>query len=156
MGTAINAIKSHVLNRYFKGGTTSGSFNKMTAGFDALMLAGVPDSYAENRANGNGVISSALSSVGEFAVNMMLPMKVAIPLMLAPEIGALAADAYKEVQQYGRDTARIQLNRPFSNSTFVDTKQTYTMRQAGLNLARQSKYNVQQAMLGDEARMINL
>ena len=69
MGTAINAIKSHILNRYFKGGTTSGSFNTMTAGFDALMLAGVPDSYAENRANGNGVISSALSSVGEFTIN---------------------------------------------------------------------------------------
>ena len=42
---------------------------------------------------------------------------------------------------------------PFSNSTFIDTQQTYTMRQAGMNLAKQSKYNIQQAMMGDEARM---
>ena len=45
------------------------------------------------------------------------------------------------------------MQKPFANSTFVDTQQTYTMRQAGMNLARQGQYAMQQAMLGDEARM---
>ena len=49
---------------------------------------------------------------------------------------------------------RANRNIPFSNATFVDTKQAYTMRQAGMQLAQASKYNLQQAMLGNEASMM--
>ena len=46
---------------------------------------------------------------------------------------------------------RTNRHVPFANATFVDTKQAYTMRQAGMQLAEASKYNLQQSLLGNEA-----
>ena len=40
---------------------------------------------------------------------------------------------------------------PFSHSTFNDYRQAATMRQAGMQLAQNSQYNLQQALLGNEA-----
>ena len=45
---------------------------------------------------------------------------------------------------------------PFYNATFNDTQQAYTMRQAGMQLAENSKYNLQQSLMGNEAAMLHM
>ena len=56
------------------------------------------------------------------------------------------------MRQLDRD-ARNQM--PFRNYTFVDGPQIATMRQAGLALARRSKYELQQTVMGNEARYLH-
>lgn len=109
--------------------------------------------YNESREQGNGVIGSALSAAGDFAISNMVGIVPYMAMNIIPAVAEGAVDAYDAINQYGRNLDRMSTGTPFMNSTFVDTQQTYTMRQAGMNLAKQSKYNIQQAMLGDEARM---
>lgn len=109
--------------------------------------------YNDSREEGNGVISSALSAAGDFAISNMIGVVPYMAMSILPAAAEGAVDAYDAISQYGRSLDRMSMETPFINSTFVDTQQTYTMRQAGMNLAKQSKYNIQQVMLGDEARM---
>ena len=55
-----------------------------------------------------------------------------------------------------RSMNRGAINAPFSNATFVDTQQAYTMRQAGMQMAQASRYNLQQTLLGNEAQYMKL
>lgn len=109
--------------------------------------------YNDSREEGNGVISSALSAARDFAISNMIGVVPYMAMSILPAAAEGAVDAYDAISQYGRSLDRMSMETPFINSTFVDTQQTYTMRQAGMNLAKQSKYNIQQVMLGDEARM---
>ena len=109
--------------------------------------------YNDSREEGSGVIGSALSAAGDFAISNMVGVVPYMAMSVIPTVAEGAVDAYDAINQYGRSLDRMSTGTPFMNSTFVDTQQTYTMRQAGMNLAKQSKYNIQQAMLGDEARM---
>ena len=109
--------------------------------------------YNESRDNGNGVISSALLAAGNFALSNMVGMPAYMAMSLAQPLAEGTVGALDAIQSYGRNLDRESMQKPFANSTFVDTQQTYTMRQAGMNLARQGQYAMQQAMLGDEARM---
>lgn len=111
--------------------------------------------YSDSRQEGNGVLSSAALAAGSFALTNTIGFIPTMALSLAKPLSEGAVSTWDSVNQYGRALDRKSRNVPFSNATFIDTQQTYTMRQAGMNLARQSKYAVQAAMLGDEARMIN-
>ena len=43
---------------------------------------------------------------------------------------------------------------PFNNSTFNDNQRAFTMRQAGMQLAKNSQYNLQQSLMGNEANYL--
>ena len=83
----------------------------------------------------------------------MVGMPAYLAMSLAQPLAEGTVGALDAIQSYGRNLDRESMQKPFANSTFVDTQQTYTMRQAGMNLAKQGQYAMQQAMLGDEARM---
>ena len=144
MGVTSEIVKKAAKN---KTGTMGTLFNV------GLGLYFAADTYSEARESGAGVIRSALSAAGDFALSNMMGWKSYLAMSALPGLGSTLVDAYDAVNAYGRNLDRATNGTPFSNSTFIDTQQTYTMRQAGMNLARQSKYNIQQAMLGDEARM---
>lgn len=44
---------------------------------------------------------------------------------------------------------------PFLGNVFYDNKQLYTMRQAGLAMIEQAKYNTENYMLGNEAQFLH-
>lgn len=131
-----------------------GKFNKMaTAGTLANAYFGISE-YGDKRAEGNGVIASGLSAAGDFALGQLsMPLMVAKDLV--PAIAGGAVDGYYALDQYSRSLQRQNRNTPFQNATFVDSQQTYTMRQAGMNLARQGQYAAQQTTMGNEAASIN-
>ena len=110
--------------------------------------------YNDKRAEGNGVLASGLSAAGDMALGSL-----SMPLMLAKDFVPAAAsglvDGYYGLQQYSRGLQRQNRNTPCQNATFVDSQQTYTMRQAGMNLARQGQYAAQQTTMGNEAASIN-
>lgn len=143
--SATSTIARKVMNN--KGKVTGNLFN---IGLGVYFSA---DTYSEARESGASPVGAALSAVGDFALSNMLGWKSYLAMNLLPSAGSLAVDLYDGINAYGRNLDRMGNALPFSNSTFIDTQQTYTMRQAGMNLAKQSKYNIQQAMMGDEARM---
>ena len=107
--------------------------------------------YKQAREEGHGVIGSAGRAVASYATAEV----VGIPGMLA--FGALKAapvaitKGIEGISKLERSMTKQNRRIPFANSNFVDNQQAYTMRQAGMQLAANSQYNLQQALLGNEA-----
>lgn len=90
---------------------------------------------------GMGIVTGTLATLGVEA------------LKAAPAAGV---SLYESLSQQQRQMEKIERQQgPFRNYTFVDGPQIYNMRQAGLALAAQSKYKLQQTMLGNEARYMH-
>ena len=113
------------------------------------------DGYNTARQEGNGVVSSAVSGLAEAALPLLMGGWGYAAYVAATELPALTVNALEAYSQYGRNLARQSKQTPFMNAKFNETQQTYTMRQAGMQLAQRSKYNLQQSMLGDEARYMH-
>lgn len=116
------------------------------------------DEYKRARQNGHGVVMSAGAALGDFAIGEMLGIGGMIGLGAAQAVPSLAASAYRGVNKMARQMSRQRYGNmvPFYNSTFQDTQQAYTMRQAGMQLAENSKYNLQQSLMGNEAAMLHM
>lgn len=108
--------------------------------------------YQEKREEGNGI----LSSVAHGAMDTVLPLTMGVwPYMALQVASGLPSMAMAGVETYGRykrQLGNLQRNHAFQTANFSDTEQAFTMRQAGMNIAKRSKYNIQQAMLGNEAK----
>lgn len=130
-----------------------GQFSAFKTGGTAFTAYSGISEYDESRQAGNGVIRSGLAAAGDLALGFLAP-ELMIAKDLVPALAEGAVDAYYKIGQYGRSLQRQNKNTPFQNATFVDSQQTYTMRQAGMNLARQGQYAAQQTTMGNEASSI--
>lgn len=111
--------------------------------------------YKESLEKGDSKLTAGAKAVGEGVLSNMLGMKY-LGLQAAIATPKLAVDATMAIQQNTRKMNRQGRNVPFQNATFVDSQQAYTMRQTGMQLAQASKYNLQHAMLGNEASYLHL
>lgn len=128
--------------------------HKMTAANVGFGIWAGSDAYQEAKQEGAGTIGAVASGVAEGA----LPMLLSFPGYLAYEAiangGEYAMQGATALSAYRRNMARSMSNRGFVNAHFDDTQQAFTMRQAGMAIAERSKYNTQQAMMGNEARFM--
>lgn len=108
-------------------------------------------SYDDAREEGHGVISSLASAGTDLALSASMGWIPYMAVTGAPALVRTGVDLAYSAAQFTRDVQRDSLNVPFASSTFIDSPQVQTMRQAGLALARQSKMKTQEAMLGNEA-----
>ena len=111
--------------------------------------------YSESRKEGNGVISSAVGAAGNFTLGMLLNPWVYMGATMLPGLAGVGVDAVNGLSAYSRRLQKQRRNLPFSQATFVDSQQTYTMRQAGMNLARQGQYAAAQSTMGNEAASVS-
>jgi len=122
--------------------------NKFNAGFGAW--AGV-STYQDDIEQG----SSTLGALAHAGVEAALPL-LSMPLYFGYEIatGAPAElmKGYDAADQWRRRVARENANVAFQSAHFDDTQQTYTMRQRGMAIAQRGRYNMKQAMMGNEAK----
>lgn len=118
---------------------------------------GISD-YKTNRKEGKSKLNSAAGAVGEFAIGELLGGGGMLALNLIPEIPKMATSAALGINKLSRQESRKSYgsSMPFYNATFNDTQQAYTMRQAGMQLAENSKYNLQQSLMGNEAAMLHM
>jgi hypothetical protein len=114
--------------------------------------------YRESRGQGMGVIGSGAKAIGEMAVTDMIGMPAYLGLTAIETLPKAIVGGVNAINQQARAMtyASIGRNTPFANANFQDTQQAYTMRQAGMQLAKASKYNLQQTMLGNEAQFMRL
>ena len=126
--------------------------HKMTAanaGFSAW--AGI-DSYQTARDEGGSKAGAIAGAVADAAIPAVLSAPAYGMYLAATELPSLAVSATDALGTYKRNMAKASSNRAFVNAHFDDTQQAFTMRQAGMAIAERSKYNMQQAMMGNEAR----
>ena len=114
--------------------------------------------YKDNRAQGNNIVTSTLAAGGEMVKNELLGLPGMLALGAIKGIPNLAVKGTMGLQKLSRQSARQRFGNstPFYNATFTDTQQAYTMRQAGMQLAENSKYNLQQSLMGNEAAMLHM
>ena len=118
---------------------------------------GIAD-YKENRQQGKSKGMAVAGAVGEFAIGEMLGGGAMFAINALQAVPQLATSAATGLSQMSRQQARSRdgASMPVYNATFNDTQQAYTMRQAGMQLAENSKYNLQQSLMGNEAAMLHM
>lgn len=119
----------------------------------SLSAWGAYSDYKSARAEGMSKIGSVASAATEFAMGEMLGWKY-LPYQALKAAPAVAVGAMEGISKMQRNMNKTSRQTPFMNSSFQDFSQAYTMRQAGMQAAQQSRYNLQQAMLGNEAQYL--
>lgn len=135
-------------NQYLKRALSGRNLN-------ALMNLGFAVSdYNESRNSGDSVLKAGAKAGTLFVAGEMLGGWM-MPVMLAKQLPTLAVSGIEATQNITRkmnSTARIQT---FGEAQFQDTQQLATMRQAGMELAKMSQYNLQQSIMGNEAQYMH-
>lgn len=113
------------------------------------------DKYKESRAEGRGVISSGVRAAGSaVAADMLGPIgSIALPfIQAAPGAVIGATDFLMSEQRRMNSSANFM---PLGGTSFQDSQQLATMRQSGMELAKMSQYNLEQTLMGAEARHLH-
>ena len=129
-------------------------FNKRV--FDiGLNAAFAISDYKDARDSGKGVVGSAVKAGALFAAGEVLQGVMFPGVLLAGAIPKMAVGAIETTQKMTRQMNNMQRIQTFGESYFQDTQQLATMRQAGMELAKMSQYNLQQSIMGNEAQYMH-
>ncbi len=110
--------------------------------------------YKDAREAGNGVVKSVAKAGVEFAKGELLGGWY-MAAMAAKAVPTLAINTIEGVNTMSRSMNSMQKRQVFGDAQFMDTQQLATMRQSGMELAKMSQYNLQQAMMGNEAEYMH-
>lgn len=128
-------------------------FNKRSWGIGLNALVAVSD-YKNAREEGKGVIAAAGKSAGLFVAGEALGWAM-FPVMLASAAPKATVSVMEGMQKMTRQMNSVQRIQTFGEAYFQDTNQLATMRQAGMELAKMSQYNLQQSVMGNEAQYMH-
>ena len=128
-------------------------FNKRSIGIGLNAFFAISD-YKNAREEGKGVIAAAGKSAGLFIAGEALGGAM-FPVMLASAAPKAAVSAMEGMQKMTRQMNSISRIQTFGEAYFQDTQQLATMRQAGMELAKMSQYNLQQSIMGNEAQYMH-
>jgi hypothetical protein len=117
-------------------------------GLDAYFAMG---DYKDSREKGNSRFESAAIGVGNFALYQTLGFWPTVAMQALPALPSAAVNGYEALGKLTRQMNQQGKQVPFVNSSFHDYNQAFTMRQAGMQMAQASQYNLQQTLLGNEA-----
>lgn len=111
--------------------------------------------YRDSREQGMGRLGSTASAVADMVMADVVGMPAYLGAMAVSGLPKAAVSGYENLTKMGRSMSMNSAsNQPFKNAMFNDSNQAYTMRQAGMQLAKASKYNLQNSMLGQEAQYL--
>lgn len=136
-----------------KGTIIKKAFNNITkAGGVAVPAYMAARQYNDSRESGKGVVSSIASAGMDFAVGEALGFWKSFGVAAVQAAPGLISNAYQAADRMSRQVDTQNANTPFMNSRFGDTQPAYTMRQYGMQLAKNSKYSLEQSLMGNEAQ----
>lgn len=128
-------------------------FNKRS--FGVIMNTGFAISdYKDARNQGNSVIKSAAKAGSLFVAGEVLQGAM-LPVILAKQMPSMIVSGVDSLQKITRQMNSSQRLQTFSEAQFQDTQQLATMRQAGMEMAKMSQYNLQQSIMGNEAQFLH-
>ena len=111
--------------------------------------------YKEGRNQGKTVLGASADAALSFAASEVIGFPGMLGLMAIKGTASLAVKGSKYVIESSRSMNNIQRFTPFADAQFQDTQQLATMRQSGMELAKMSQYNLQQTLMGTEARHLH-
>ena len=147
-GTAGELADATVGNPYFKQVFTGRNLGAV------LNLGLAINDFNEARDAGDGVVKAAAKAGTHFVAGEMLGGWM-FPVMLAKQAPTMAISAIEGTQKITRQMNSTGRMQTFGEAHFRDTQQLATMRQAGMELAKMSQYNLQQSMMGNEAQYMH-
>ena len=147
----------HAENKFkgMKKGYTGKGLSPMkvfNAGFSIKM--GI-DKYKEERAEGKNIVSSAAQGLGSVAVAEMLGPVGQIAYEVAKAAPAAIMTGADALYKEHRRMNSASNFRPLGGVNYQDTQELATMRQSGMELAKMSQYNLEQALMGAEAKHLH-
>ena len=119
-------------------------------GFSAF---GAYSDYKSAREQGYGKIGSLAKAGTEFIMGEMLDGWY-IPYQLMKSAPSMIVGAAEGAAKLQRNMNKTSRQVPFQNAQFRDYNQAMTMRQAGMQMAQASRYNLQQTLMGNEAQYL--
>lgn len=109
--------------------------------------------YQSAREQGKGRLASVAKAGTEFAMGEMMGWWY-LPYQAVKAVPSAVVGGLEGMAKMQRSMNKTSRQMPFGNSTFKDYNQAYTMRQAGMQMAQASRYNLQQAIMGNEAQYL--
>nr|DAU23758.1 MAG TPA: hypothetical protein [Caudoviricetes sp.] len=109
--------------------------------------------YKDARDQGRGKLASVAKAGTEFALGELMGGWY-IPYQLAKAAPSMVVGGLEGAAKMQRSMNKTSRQVPFQNATFKDYSQAMTMRQAGMQMAQASRYNLQQAIMGNEAQYL--
>ena len=157
----INTIKragiketNRVIDAKIKGLTGKGLTlsNAITIGSAAL---GAVNKYKESRAEGKGMVSSAARAGATAIAAEVMGPATAVAVMGARALGNAAVEAGDMLYKESRRMNSMSNFTPLGGVNFQDSQELATMRQSGMELAKMSQYNLEQTLMGAEAKHLH-
>ena len=115
-----------------------------------LSAFGAISDYKDAKDQGYSTTGAMAKAGTEFVLGEMLGAWY-LPYTLAKGLPSAAVGAAEGISKVQRSMNKTSRQTPFSNAQFRDYNQAFTMRQAGMQMAEASKYNLQQTLMGNEA-----
>lgn len=109
--------------------------------------------YKDARERGRGKLTSLATAGTEFALGELMGAWY-LPYQLAKSAPSMVVGGLEGMAKMQRSMNKTSRQVPFQNATFKDYSQAMTMRQAGMQMAQASRYNLQQAIMGNEAQYL--
>ena len=126
--------------------------NVISIGMSAMAAV---NTYKEKRSEGKGVASSAIRAASSAVVAEMLGMPGQLALAAAQTVPAAIMGAGEHLYQENRRMNSAANYAPLGGATFEDNQQLATMRQSGMELAKMAQYNLEQTLMGAEAKHLH-
>ena len=127
--------------------------NAVTVGFSAKAAV---DKYKEARAEGKSAGSAAIrAGASAVAAEVLGPLgsTALMAAQVAPKIAVEGANAlYSEYRRMNSASNFV----PLGGVNFQDSQELATMRQSGMELAKMSQYNLEQSLMGAEAKHLHI
>ena len=109
--------------------------------------------YKDARERGRGKLTSLATAGTEFALGELMGAWY-LPYQLAKSAPSMVVGGLEGMAKMQRSMNKTSRQVPFQNATFKDYSQAMTMRQAGMQMAQASRYNLQQTLMGNEAQYL--
>lgn len=126
--------------------------NAVTVGFSAKAAV---DKYKEARAEGKSAGSAAIrAGASAVAAEVLGPLgsTALMAAQVAPKIAVEGANAlYTEYRRMNSASNFV----PLGGVNFQDSQELATMRQSGMELAKMAQYNLEQSLMGAEAKHLH-
>ena len=126
--------------------------NAVTIGFSAKAAV---DKYKEARAEGKSAGSAAIrAGASAVAAEVLGPLgsTALMAAQVAPKVAAEGANAlYTEYRRMNSASNFV----PLGGVNFQDSQELATMRQSGMELAKMAQYNLEQSLMGAEAKHLH-
>lgn len=111
--------------------------------------------YKDSRKEGRGVISSTTRAGVDFAASQLMGPALYMGLTAARVAPKLAVNGAMYLQNEVRQMNTASRFRVFGDASFQDNDNLATMRQSGMELAKMANYNLEQTLMGNEARYLH-